>query len=62
MRIVLALFSVLLVSCTTPLNRQAYGYASDDAWLVCADSCPGQECLCILGPENTWYISPEVGE
>lgn len=62
MRIVLTLFCTLLVSCVGAPNRQAYNYASDDAWSVCADSCPGQECLCILGSGNTWYISPEVGE
>ena len=45
-----------------PERREEYNYASEQAWDICVDSCPGENCLCILGAENTWYVSPEVGE
>ena len=57
------LFSVSIImlgyACTiAPLK---YNYASSDARLHCSRECPGSGCLCILGPDNTWYLSPEIG-
>jgi len=51
-----------IIGCIEPPERAVYKYASPEAWDLCMDTCPGAYCPCILGPENTWYISPEVGE
>lgn len=70
MKVAFNLFCILLFGialwtqrgCVGVSRTQTYNYASDNARSVCSDSCPGQKCMCILGTENTWYISPEVGE
>ena len=49
----------MLASCSGGLLK--YNYASSDARIHCSADCPGQVCLCILGANNTWYLSPEVG-
>tara|TARA_B100000927_G_C16057233_1_gene305634 strand:+ start:231 stop:404 length:174 start_codon:yes stop_codon:yes gene_type:complete len=36
-------------------------YASEQAKIHCGD-CPSEECVCIQGKDQVWYISPEVGE
>jgi len=51
--------SILLLSCGELLE---YNYASSDARIHCGLTCPGDDCICILGNNNTWYISPEVGD
>ena len=51
---------LLLVGCASISLK--YNYASSDARIHCAKDCPGSECLCIMGPNNTWYLSPEVGD
>ncbi len=43
-------------------ERQEYNYASEQAWDICVDSCPGEDCECILGEDYTWYVGPEVGD
>ena len=59
---VVIVVSLLILGCVAPLEQVNYKYASTPAWDVCADVCPGEDCPCILGVDNTWYISPEVGE
>ena len=36
-------------------------YASEQAKVHCIE-CPSEECICIQGKDEVWYISPEVGE
>lgn len=55
------LISVIVIGCVT-LPRAVYNYASDQAWVHCVDVCPGDDCPCILGEGDTWYVSPEIGE
>ena len=61
MKLVLVLV-VITVGCAALPESVAYNYASDQAWVHCADVCPGVDCPCILGESDTWYISPEIGE
>ena len=61
-KIVTSMMLLLISGCIEPPERAKYRYASPEAWDLCMDVCPGNECPCIIGPENTWYISPEVGE
>ena len=53
---------VVAVGCVTLPEPVVYNYASGQAWVHCVDICPGDDCPCILGESDTWYISPEVGE
>ena len=43
------------------LVPKPYRYASPEASVHCA-LCPSDDCVCVLGKDRTWYISPEVGE
>ena len=55
-----ASIALLGYACTiVPLK---YNYASSDARIHCSRGCPGVDCLCIMGPDNTWYLSPEIGD
>ena len=54
------LFFFMLIGCSGSALK--YNYASSDARIHCSSECPGSECLCIMGPNNTWYLSPELGE
>lgn len=58
MRKILLIVSLLLC-CGIQVK---YNYASEDAKIHCQDECPGDNCLCILGNDNTWYLSPEIGD
>ena len=55
-----AAIAILLLSCGGA--KLKYNYASSDARIHCSLDCPGNDCNCILGSNNTWYISPEVSE
>ncbi len=58
MRLILLL--AFLSSCVS--SSMKYNYASSDARTHCALNCPGNKCLCIMGTDNTWYLSPEIGD
>ena len=56
-------FLLFVAGCIESPERAKYEYASEQAWDICYDECPGTECPCILGGSGyTWYVSPEVGE
>jgi hypothetical protein len=57
---ILAFLSLAAFSCGT--QQLKYNYASSDARVHCSLDCPGRNCICILGNNNTWYISPEIGD
>ena len=50
----------ILASCSGVAMK--YKYASSDARIHCSKGCPGADCLCIMGPDDTWYLSPETGD
>ena len=40
-----------------------YRYFSVEAATHCSDgTCPGADCLCVLGEANTWYFNATVGD
>ena len=53
---------VSLLGCTEPPDRKTYKYASPASWDICVDVCPGDDCPCIIGADDTWYINPEIAE
>jgi len=53
---------VFFFSCSEHIAKDEYSYASPEAWDHCQNLCPGSECLCVLGPGFTWYLSPEIGD
>jgi hypothetical protein len=55
-KLYLATILLLAVSCESYPK-----YASEQAKAHCAD-CPSENCICIQGQDEVWYISPEVGE
>ena len=54
------LFFFILISCSGIALK--YKYASSDARIHCSSDCPGPDCLCVMGADNTWYLNPEIGD
>jgi hypothetical protein len=45
------------------MTRTKYKYFSKVEEVHCVKSdCPGSNCLCVLGENNTFYLNGTVGE
>lgn len=54
--------SIVMLAYACTIAPLRYNYASSDAHIHCSKDCPGADCLCVMGSNNTWYLSPEIGD
>ena len=55
----LILIAILYAKALSPNHR----YFSDEERIHCPPySCPGPDCLCVLGEGDVWYLDGTIGD
>jgi len=60
MHYLLIVVSTLLLGCATTHSHKHF--SAIEKTHCTTDTCPGKECLCILGPGDVWYFNGTIGD